>query len=347
MQGADRITAEPAPNGASASASTQRSPAAILRRTLPWAVAAAILWYLFRKVPVSEAWQAAGQAHLELFVPCTLVAVIVWFLLESGAFAYMFSRFNAKLSWAEARSLRGLTYLLTPINWNLGTASIVLHLRQSKGVGAIESTSSLLFYMAIDSIVLASLALAGISLLPLSPEIEQISPILVIFVVFQIAFLAFFMIPAPDWRWLLHIRSLRVFRTHGLATWRDLGVLSLIRTAYFSGFALFFWLGSRSFNVELPLGSAMATTPVILAAAGIPITPAGLGTQQAAMLYLFSSYGSEAAILAFALAFPVALTLARMPLGLLYIRDLTALRSGAKLRADSSSREVYRDAPRP
>ena len=44
--------------------------------------------------------------------------------------------------------------------------------------------------------------------------------------------------------------------------------------------------------------------------------------------------GSEAAILAFALTFPVALTLARMPLGLLYIRDLAALRSGMKLRAD-------------
>jgi uncharacterized membrane protein YbhN (UPF0104 family) len=150
VQGADRITAEPTPNGASASAPRQRSPAAILRRTLPWAVAAAILWYLFRKVPVSEAWHAARQAHLELFVACTLVAVLVWFL----------------------------------------------------------------------------------------------------------------------------------------------------------------------------------------AVAGIPITPAGLGTQQAAMLYFFSSYGSEAAILAFALAFPVALTLARMPLGLLYIRDLAALRSGAKLRAD-------------
>ena len=40
------------------------------------------------------------------------------------------------------------------------------------------------------------------------------------------------------------------------------------------------------------------------------------------------------------LAFPVALSLARMPLGLFYIRDLAALRSGAKLRAERASPEA-------
>ena len=101
-----------------------------------------------------------------------------------------------------------------------------------------------------------------------------------------------------------------------------------MRSAYLGGFVLLIWLGIRAFHVELPLGSVLASTPVILAVGGIPITPAGLGTQQAAMLYFFSAYGSEAAILAFGLAFPVAITLARMPLGLLYLRDLAALRSG-------------------
>lgn len=328
MDAAERNTAEPERDGVFASPPARRSLASHLRRTLPWAVAAAILWFLFRRVPVADAWEAAERSRLDLFVPCVMVAAIFWFLLESGAFAYMFSRFNARLSWAEARSLRGLTYLVTPINWNLGTASIILHLRQSKGVGAVESTSTMLFYATIDATLLGSLALAGISLLPVSPVIEQIRPYLLGFVAFEISALALFMAPAPEWRWLLRIRSLRLFRTFGIATWRDVALLGLIRSAYFGGFVLLFWLGTRAFHVELPLASAMASTPVILAAGGIPITPAGLGTQQAAMLYFFSSYGSEAAILAFGLAFPVAITLARMPLGLLYIRDLAALRGG-------------------
>jgi uncharacterized membrane protein YbhN (UPF0104 family) len=198
----------------------------------------------------------------------------------------------------------------------------------------------MLFYGTIDLIVLGSLALAGISLLPLSAAIEPIGPILLGFVALQVGLLAFFMAPAPDWGWLHRVRSIRLFRTHGIATWRDAALLSLIRTAYFGCFVLFFWIGTRAFQIELPLGFAMASTPLILAAGSLPITPSGLGTQQAAMLYLFASYGSQASILAFALAFPVAVSLARMPLGLFYIRDLAALRAGVEIEAGRAPSEA-------
>ena len=75
-----------------------------------------------------------------------------------------------------------------------------------------------------------------------------------------------------------------------------------------------------------PAASSTAAAPAILAAGAIPITPAGLGTQQAAMLFFFAPYGDPAAILAFGLTFPVTLTLARCLLGLRYLRDLRAMR---------------------
>jgi uncharacterized membrane protein YbhN (UPF0104 family) len=290
-------------------------------------IAAAILGYLFRQVPVADAWGAARQARLEIFIPCTVLSLIHWFLVESCALAYLFSRFNAPLSWMEARSLRGLTYLVTPINWNLGTATIILHLRRSKGIGAMESTSSMLFYMTIDGLVLGSLAMVGVWMLPPSPELGQLGRGAAIFVAVQLVLLALVMQRRPDWSWLRRFRSLRVFRTHGLAGWRDVALLLVIRSLYFGGFVFFFWLGTRAFQVELPLFFAVAATPLILMAGALPITPAGLGTQQAAMLYLFSAHGSEGAVLAFALAFPVAVVLGRLPLGLLYIRDLAALRA--------------------
>jgi uncharacterized membrane protein YbhN (UPF0104 family) len=58
----------------------------------------------------------------------------------------------------------------------------------------------------------------------------------------------------------------------------------------------------------------------------LPITPAGLGTQAAAMLFFWSEYGGKAEILAFGLVFPVALTLSRCLVGLFYLGDLRALR---------------------
>ena len=64
------------------------------------------------------------------------------------------------------------------------------------------------------------------------------------------------------------------------------------------------------------------------------------------MLYLFAPYASEAAILAFALAFPVALIVTRLPLGLLYIRDLAALRASQRSGGTAARRRVKPPTPR-
>ncbi len=304
-----------------------------VRKLAPWVLAAAIFATLFWKIPFGEAWSAARAARLEAFLPGVLMAVAIWFWLESAAFAYLFTRFNAPVSWAEARSLRGMTYLLTPINWNAGTAGIILHLRRSKSIGAIESTSSMLFYGLVDGMVLAGLALLGISLLPESPEIAPLRRIAASIVGFEVALLALFMAPAPDWRWLRRLRGLAIFRTYGLARLRDLAWLILLRGAYFSIFVGFFWLGSHAFGVALPFGVAMASMPVILLAAVLPITPAGLGTQQATILFFYAPYGDPAAILAFGLAFPVVVTLARCLLGLPYLRSLARQRRRASEEA--------------
>lgn len=298
-----------------------------VKRTLPWLLAVAILWVLFRRVSATAALHALDQADIELFVAALLVAVMLWFWLESVAFARLFSRFNAPLSGREARSLRALTYLLTPINWNVGTAAIVLHLRRSKGVAAWDATSSLLFYGLIDGLVLGGLTLAGLLTLPPSPTIRSVGWIALGFVGLQLCLLGFFMLRAPRWRWERRVRAVRLFRTHGLAAWRDVAFLLTIRCLYFCGFVVFFWVGTRAFNVHVPLAYMAASVPVILMTAGLPITPAGLGTQQAAMLYFFDPYASEAAILAYGLTYPVALMLARIPIGLLYLRDLGALRA--------------------
>jgi len=297
------------------------------KRVLPWLVAAAVLWFLFRDVSVAESLAALRAANLRRFVPVTLGVIGLWFLLESAAFAYLFSRFNAPLSWQEARSLRGLTYLLTPINWNLGTGAIILHLRRSKQVPALESTSSLLFYGWMDGIVLSAMAVAGLLSLPWSARIEMIRLFACAVLGAQIVILAAFLLGKSRWRWLHSERAPRVLRTHGMATARDVLVLLSIRAIYLGFFILFFWAGLSAFHVSVPLPHLAASVPVILMVGGLPVTPGGLGTQQAAMLYFFSSYGVPAHILAFGLALPVAFVLSRLPISMLYLRDLGALRA--------------------
>jgi len=299
----------------------------VAKRGVPWIVAIAILYLLFTRVPLADAWSAARAANLGLFLPVMLGAVILWFLIDSAAFAFLFTRFNAKLDWAEARSLRGMTYLLTPINWNLGTAAVILHLRTSKEIGALESTSTMVLYQMIDGLVLGSFAALGLLLLPATSASESLRNVAVAFVVFQVLSLGFLVGPWPRRPWAERFRGLALFRSHRAAVWQDLVTLILMKVVYFAVFVGIYWLGCQAFEVAVPLGLAAAATPVILMAGALPITPAGLGTQQAAMLFFFAPYGDDASILAFGLTFPVVLLLLRGLLGLLYLKDLAKLRS--------------------
>ncbi len=297
-----------------------------LKAVAPWVGAVGIFAYLFWDVPFGEAWQAAQNARLDLFVPEILVAVIFWFLLDSRALAYLLTRFNAPVSWPEARSIRGVTYIVTALNWNVGTAAIVLHLRRSKNVPALESTSSLFFYGNCDALLLMGLTLVGATAFSDSATLETIRKFAAISLAVQLAIFLLLSTSSPGWRWLGRIRKAALVRSYRLATLRDFMIVLGIKFFYFMGFLWIFWAGSHAFGIEIPFALAMASAPAIMMVAALPISPAGLGTQAAAMVFFWSDYGEKAEILAFGLVFPIALVLARSLLGLPYLKDLRSLR---------------------
>ena len=320
------IDHEDAPTIADETAPSRSRATAWLRQAGPWLIAAAILAWIFRQVPVSEAWEAAREARLEWFVPASLLAVGYWFVLESRAFAYLFSRMHLPFSWAEARRLRGVTYLFTPINWNVGTAVIILHLRITRKISAWRAGSSMMLYSSFDGLILSALVLLGTLALPPQAEMAELQRGAAIFLLAQAAVLLVLVSSWPRFRWLTWLRERPLVSAFHRAQPRDLLVLGAIRIAYFVGFVAYVAFGAWCFHVELPAAFAFASVPIVMAAGGLPITPAGLGTQQAAMLYFFEPYGSEGAILAFGLAFPVAIILARLLIGLAYASELGALR---------------------
>jgi len=297
-----------------------------LKAVAPWLGAIGIFAYLFWDVPFDEAWEAAQNARLDLFVPEILVAVIFWFLLDSRALAYLLTRFNAPVSWPEARSIRGVTYIVTALNWNVGTAAIVLHLRRSKNVPALESTSSLFFYGNCDALLLMGLTLVGATAFSDSATLETIRKFAAIAFGVQLVLLFLLAASFPAWRWLGKMRKAALVRSYRLATLRDFSIVLGIKFFYFMGFLWIFWAGSHAFGIEIPFSLAMASAPAIMMVAALPISPAGLGTQAAAMVFFWSDYGEKAEILAFGMVFPIALTLARCLLGLPYLKDLRSLR---------------------
>jgi len=300
----------------------------------PWCIALAAIAYVFTRVPITEAWAVARTARLEFFLTIVFTAVIVWFAIESSLYTYLFRRFNAPVTLREACSLRGMSYLLTPIHWNVGQAAIVLRLKQTRQIPLLESTSTLLFYQAIDGVILAGFATIGMLLLAsLDRDLEGLSGILgwtIGIVVLSALNLAVLRTRWPRLRWLTWWRGIKIHRVHRRFTLRDLTILLIGKSAYHFLYVLVVYFGTQAFDIHLPFALVLASTPIIQAVGGLPISPAGLGTQQAAMLYFFGGrFGSgapEAAIVAFGFSFPVALILGRSLLGLFYLKDLSQAR---------------------
>ena len=120
------------------------------------------------------------------------------------------------------------------------------------------------------------------------------------------------------------MRAARILQAYRKATAADVTLLIALRAVYFGGFVGFFWLGTRAFGLEVPLGFMAMSMPLIMGSA--MFTPAGVGSQQAVMLGLWDAYGTSAAVLAFGVAFPVGLILVRVGIGLLYLGDLREFR---------------------
>ena len=73
---------------------------------------------------------------------------------------------------------------------------------------------------------------------------------------------------------------------------------------------LAYWGALRLWGIPVPLAQGVAMVPMILLIGGLPITPVGLGTTQAALVLLFSPYVLStspevraAAVLAFSLIY--------------------------------------------
>lgn len=325
----------PSPAGAVSSPSAQPATGSstrlarigrLARRTLPWLVAAICLGWTFAVVPFEALLEALAGARIEHLVPLAVVAVGAWFLLESAAYAYAFSRFNAPLSWREARSLRALTYVLTVIHWHVAKAAVVLRLHATHRVGLLAATSTLLLYQAVSILVLCVFAALGASFRPELPGAREVPLAAAAIVVALSAGFVLLRADRPRFAALEELRGLALLQSPRRLGLRDLAILCGLKTAYQLVFVLVYWLGLQSFGVELPFPHVLVATALLQVVGGLPIAPAGLGTQQAAMLLLFSDPARAGAdrpsILAFAFALPFTTMILRALLACLYLGDL-------------------------
>ncbi|HVZ88898.1 MAG TPA: hypothetical protein VHG72_18150 [Polyangia bacterium] len=266
-----------------------------LIRLLAWAVTIGLLVLLFRRIPVSQV-MAAARGAAGWTVPVALVYGVAFFVCDSFAIWKTFSWFLAPLSFADILLVRGATYLLAAINYNVGQGAIVYFVHRVARVPVMRGVATVLLIMGINVLALLFLATFGVATAPAVPHAVKV---IVAVAYAGLAVYVAAVIARP--RWLATRPLFDVLLGAGLAGHAK---ALLVRLPHVAALFAFQITMMRAFGVQVPVLDALAALPVVYLVAVLPISVQGLGTTQATMIYFFARYApgdvaaQQAAVLA-------------------------------------------------
>jgi hypothetical protein len=264
-----------------------------LLRVLPWLVTAGLLFLLFRRISIADV-VAGTQRAAGWMVPVTFAWVACVYLADSFAI-WKTCWFLTRMSFADVLLVRGATYLLAAINYNVGQGAIVYFVHRTAGTTIMRGVATILLVLGTNVLALLFLATAGLGIAPAVPGAVKI---LVALAWGGLALYATLIWLRPRF---LQRPLFEVLLGAGLGGYaRALAV----RVPHIAALVGFQFSALRAFDVHVPLVDALATLPVTFLVAVLPISIQGLGTTQATMVYFFARYApgepaaQEAAVIA-------------------------------------------------
>jgi len=263
-----------------------------LRAILAWGGTLALLGFLAATTDFATAWAAFLNADLTLFVVVLLVSTFGTYLIDVATVRVLLHRVGIDVGFREFLRVKGASYLLNIVNYNLALVMMaaVVRKRTDRGWGAAGSPFLLLNF--VDLSVFATFVLAAL----LAGETPFDGPATIAVGVFAAGALAAPPILCGIAR-LDHLPGFlgRLFGHDLLAAFRHLSFRSIpvvmgARSLLILSYAVMNWAFLRSFGVDVPIAKIVVFMPILSLIAFIPISVGGLGSTQVVMREFFGPF---------------------------------------------------------
>ena len=301
-----------------------------LAKVAAWVITLGLLSYLFWRTPFADVWTATRHA-----APWTLPVALLLFgciyLGDSFAMWKTFGWFLARFSYRQILLVRGATYLLAALNYNVGQGAIVYFVNRATGVPVLRGVATVLLIMGVNVLALLLLTSGGLLIAPDAPH-----SLTVIIAAAYAGLAVYVALVAARPRWLAKRPIFDVLLSAGLGG--HLRAL-VVRLPHIAALIAFQTATLHAFGVAVPVIQGIVCLPVIFFVAVLPISVQGLGTTQAAMVFFFARYAAgdkaaqEAAVLAASLVNQVIGIGCQVLIGILCLRS----RAGSELRKASQA----------
>lgn len=287
-----------------------KSRLAALRGALPWIVGVVIVVVIVTHVPFAQFRSSIGHGpHLRLAATEIGLAFIA---LCTDSLATWIGLIAAHIRWPLPRviAVKGATYLLLVINYAVGQGGFGYYLFRA-GEPALKAAGTTLFLLGTN---LATLLLLTLGVWLATGGVHGAPPAMWWMIVIGSAAFGVYLI-------IIQLRLAFLARRELLAPLFNAGLrghaLAVVgRIPHVVVIVLSYWVAMRAWGLEIPFTAAVVLMPAVALAGVLPISPAGLGTAQAALVYFFADYAPgatpdarSAAVLAFGIVhFVYALT---------------------------------------
>jgi hypothetical protein len=272
-----------------------------LRRMWPWLLGVAILAVVISRVPLTAFRAALSHGpHLALAATNLAIAVVT---LSTDTFATWIGLIALRIRrpLADIAAVRGATYALFVLNYAVGQSAFGYYLHKS-GTQGLRAVGATLFLLGTNLATLLVLTLVA----ALAGNVEMPNPHLVLTLEIAVAALGAYLVVIAIAPAILKRRD--VFAPLFEASVRGHLLAMLARIPHVAVMVLGQWAALRVWGIAVPFEVGLVVMPVVVIASVLPLSPAGLGTTQAALVYCFASYAAgatsddqQATVLAFAI----------------------------------------------
>jgi hypothetical protein len=267
-----------------------------------------------------------------------LACVAAVYLADSFAIWKTFGWFLTRMSFAEVLLVRGATYLLAAINYNVGQGAIVYFVHRNAGTTIMRGIATTLLVLGINVLVLLFLATGG---LVVAPDVPRAVKILVTIAWVGLAIYIALIKLRPRWldKPIFEALLNAGFGGHARAV--------LVRIPHIAALVAFQFTALHAFSVRMPLVDALATLPVVFLVAVLPISVQGLGTTQHIMVYFFGRYVAGSPDDQLRLITAASLTAQAVAFGFQALLGVVCLKSRVGRALQASAKESQDEPPEP
>jgi hypothetical protein len=304
---------------------------AALRAALPIAVSGALLLALLARVDLGAALE-----RVDAGVAARLGAALLAYVAVSlGLEGWTLGRLVPGLSARTCARIKAATYPLALTHYALGVASLAYLLRRHSRLGAAAATGTVLLVSVLDLGFLLLLALLGAAFQSAGAPGLRVAVAAAALGALG-AGLAFVRggLRIPGLERLRGAGVLLPLRDASLPLLLELGALRLAFVVTFVGLCA---AALAAFGVRPPAGALVVDVALVALVGALPIAVAGIGTTQAAFVYLFGAWGSADQLLACSLALSAGILALRASLGLAFAREFTREALRAPRAAEGTS----------